>query len=352
MRIDRRTFIRTTALSGVGLTVLQPNVWAQTAAPSVGVGFVADTVGAQLPYPFSPRATALFDPTNGVAFERLLNRPDIDLIVADLAPGQRSPVAHAAMRAGKHVVCTGPVGQRIDDLLSLFQTHRQTGRHCLILDDDQADRDMLAITSMAKQGLFGPLSYVHCGSASATNGLGMAMEWLGIHNGNAFRSLNASLSKSWGLHEPSPSVERQKNEPSVRNYQLGEVLTITLQCTNGELVVVNRDLAGERPYGRNMALQGRDAKWDSETNRLVRGATSRAFPAIRDRYEHPYWQETAPRKQPDALGVLIDQIGTNQLAPEATQNALMVSLIHVVAKHSLAAWGEEVLIPDLKSCLS
>ncbi|KAB7730199.1 hypothetical protein F5984_13570 [Rudanella paleaurantiibacter] len=347
MRIDRRTFIRTTALSGVGLTVLQPNVWAKTPASSVGVAFVSDSGGSQLPYLFTPRATALFDPTNGLAFERLLNRPDIDLIVADLAPVHRSPVAHAAMRAGKHVVCTGPVGQGIGELLSLYKTHRQTGRHCLILDDDRADRDMLAITSMVKQGLFGPLTYVHCGSASATNGLGMAMDWLGILNGNAFKSLNASLSKSWGLHEPSSSVESQKNEPSVRNYQLGEVLTITLQCANGELVVVNRDLAGQRPYGRGMALQGRDAKWDTETNRLVLGATSQAFSAVRAQYEHPYPQGTTPRKQPNALSVLLDQLETNQLAPEATQNALMVSLIHVVAKHSLAAWGEEVQVPDL-----
>jgi predicted dehydrogenase len=349
MQINRRTFIRTTALSGAGLSVLGSQAFGSSNSP-VRLAYLSDSPDQKPTYAADWATSALFTATDSAAFQQLIRRADIDLIVADVSSRYRSPVAQAAMKAGKPIAFTAPIGQNVRDILNLMMTHEQTGTPCLLLNDDPFSRDVMAVSTMIQKRQFGDLTYIHCGSESETNGLDAAIEWLGINQSNRFTSLTASISRSWGLHEPAVTAGL-KNESFVRNYELGEVLTITLQCANGQTVVVSRDLKGKRPYEQGFRVQGTEGYWLQENDVVVRQGKSQAFTALKSQFDHPAWEANGNRRQPkpNALTTLTRLLQTGTLPPHSTQNALTIGLVHAVAKQSLSAWSEDVEVPALST---
>lgn len=348
MLTTRRSFLRTATLSGIGASFLAHDALSWATVRPVRLAFVGQPLVTPFQSPVGWAETLSFTNTDDDAFQRLLHRDDIDALVVDVPPAQRTGLALAAMKAGKCTAFTGPVGQTTGMIQTLMTTHAQTGTPCLLLDNDRFDRNVLAINNLTAQQQFGTLTYVQCGTDSPTNGLGPAMDWLGINRANRFTSLNASIARSWGLHEPVPATPTTKNEPVVKQYQLGEVLTITLQCANGQIVTVNHDLAGKRPHSRGYRVQGNKGLWVEENDLLRLGDRERAFSEVRFQFDHPYWQAKPSDKtiEPSALDELTLVLQTRTIDPIMTQNALTISLVHAVAKASLGAWGEEVELPD------
>lgn len=300
MLFSRRTFLRTAAITGAGLPLLTSEVFSGPTSRSIRLIHLAN-----------------YDALN---LEKLLQRDDYDALVVDLPAEYRLPVAIAAMKAGKCTAFTGPVGQTVGQVQQLLTIHQQTSTPCLLLDTDQSRREILTVTKQIQEGHFGELSYVQCGSDSPANGLGVAMEWLGINRGNRFLRLNAGISRSWGLHEAHPTVAAQKNAPNIKQYELGEVLTVNLQCANGQLVVVHRDLKGKRPYERGFRVQGANGSWTHDFD------------------EHP--------TESDAIASLTTLLQQGPMPSVLTQDALTVSLIHAIVNQSVHAWQSDIEIPN------
>jgi len=339
MRTNRRHFIRTAALSGVGVSLLSGDVLSWTGNRSVRLAYLGNSVTNRPTAPTAWTDSLVFTSLDEKDFQQLLWRDDIDAIVVDVSPAQRTAIALAAMNAGKITAFTGPIGQTVGTIQSLLETHAKTGTPCLLLDNDHFDRNVLAVNNMVQQKQFGELTHVACGTDSPTNGLGPAMAWLGINHGNRFVSLNASISRSWGLHEPLPTPP-SKNEPIVRNYELGEVLTINVQCAHGQTVAISRDITGKRPHSRGYRVQGSKGLWMEDNDLLSVGHRTYSFAAVRPRFDHPNQPE------PSALAGLVTTIKTQTIDPNSTRNALTVSLVYAVAKLSLAAWNDDLEIPD------
>jgi hypothetical protein len=324
MRTNRRQFIRTAALSGVGVSLFSGHAFSWTDNNPVRLAYLTDS-------------------DSSVVLHQLLQRNDIDAIIVDVTPARRTAIALAAMNAGKTTAFTGPVGHTIGTIKSLLDTHQKTGTPCLLLDTDHFDRNVLAVKNMVRQQRFGEITHVACGTDSPTNGLGPAMDWLGINQGNRFTSLNASMSRSWGLHEPTPA-QRSQNEPIIKNFELGEVLTINLQCQNSQTVTLSRDITGKRPHSRGYRVQGTKGLWMEDNDLLSIGDQTHSFSAVRPRFAPPQAQANQP--EPTALSAFSAALKTRTIDPNSTRNALTISLIYAVAKLSLAAWNDELEIPD------
>ncbi len=349
MRTNRRNFIRTAALSGVGVSLFPGNVFSNVIDPAkpVQIAYLTSSVqdGQMAGTPGCYKTIVLYSDS---ALQALLQRDDIDAIVVDVLPAQRLPIALAAMKAGKCTAFTEPVAQSVRAVQTLLEMHQQTGTPCLLLDNDLFSRDVLAVSNMVRQQQFGNLTHVACGTDSPTNGLGPAMHWLGINRGNRFVSLNASVSQSWGLHEPIPSDPVRGNEPIVKQYQLGEVMTINLHCQNGQTVTISRNLTGKRPHSRGYRVQGTNGLWMEDNDVLIRNGQSEVFSAVRSQFDHPFWQPNETRKptQPDAVASLVTALRTQTITPEHTLDALTMPLVYAIAKSSLAVWNDTVNIPD------
>lgn len=354
MRINRRSFIRTAALSGVGISLFSPDVFSWTGNQSghssrpVHLAYLSNSPASIPALPILWKETQLFTSLEDSAFCRLLQRDDIDAIVVDVLPDQRTAIALAAMKMGKCTAFTEPVAHSVRAIQRLTDMYAQTGTPCLLLDNDLFSRDALAVSNMARQHQFGNLTHVACGTDSLTNGLGLAMDLLAINRGNRFVSLNASISQSWGLYEPISSVSAGDNEPIIKQYQLGEVMTIHVQCRHGETVTINRDLTGKRPYARGYRIQGTKGLWMEDNDLLSLQGQDHSFTAIRPQFDHSFWQpnQSGIKTQPSALSSFISALQTQTITPANTFNALAVPLVYTIAKSSLAVWNDTVNIPD------
>ncbi len=93
----------------------------------------------------------------------LLARNDIDGVVI-ATPWLWHPVmAIDTMKAGKYAGVEVSAANTIEDCWDLVNTSDATGSHCMILENVCYRRDVMAVHNMVKQGLFGELIHGRCG---------------------------------------------------------------------------------------------------------------------------------------------------------------------------------------------
>lgn len=118
-----------------------------------------------------------------------------------------------------------------------------------------------------------------------------------IHRGNRFTCINAFSSKSRGLHEYI--VGHPEGGPDHPNaaveFRLGDVVTTTLRCENGETILLQHDTSLPRPYSLGFRVQGTRGLWmDVNESIHIEGrspphAWEDAGPWL-ERHDHPLWR--------------------------------------------------------------
>ena len=153
--------------------------------------------------------------TNGERdFERLVAQNDIDFVYTATPWQWHTPVALAAMRAGKHVGSEVPVATSTEDCWALVDMSEKTRRHCLMMENCCYGNSELTVLRMVREGVFGTLlhaeaAYLHDlrrilfedkdeglwrrvphtkrnANFYPTHGLGPVAQYLGIHRGDRF----------------------------------------------------------------------------------------------------------------------------------------------------------------------
>jgi len=206
--VDRRDFLKTTTLAGVGMALGSRDVLAgiPTArgmtqetplfrAPPidtvrvafVGVGHQGSSHVANFLRIDGVEITAICDiaPSRVAAMQKLVTdagRPlpaaydrgpsdyvrlcesdDVDLVFTATPWRLHAPVCLSAMENGKHAATEVPMAPTIDELWQLVETAERTQRHCVMMENCCYDRTEMMILNMVRQGLFGDLLHAECG---------------------------------------------------------------------------------------------------------------------------------------------------------------------------------------------
>jgi predicted dehydrogenase len=206
--VDRREFLRTTALTGLGLSVgaaalsscagvgIQgvglPGQFQATPLDTVRIGMVG--IGMQgrghlrnflgipgteiravcdlLPDRTERATQAVVDAGQPAPVQysggpeeylRLCEREDLDLVFNATPWEFHAPVCVAAMGNGKHVATEIPMAIYIDECWQLVELSEKTGRHCVMMENCCYDRVELMILNMVRKELFGELLHAECG---------------------------------------------------------------------------------------------------------------------------------------------------------------------------------------------
>src|SRR5918994_203620 len=202
---DRRDFLKTAALAGVGLVACRASINVSTTptpgpalftAPPlervrigfVGVGHqgsshvqnflridgvdivaICDTHAPNLNRSLDavvkagrprPKAYGERGPRD---FERMIGGEQLDLVFTATPWEWHAPVMLAAMRAGKHAATEVPMGVTLEECWELVETAERTRRHCVMMENCCYDRPEMMIFNMVRQGLFGELLHAECG---------------------------------------------------------------------------------------------------------------------------------------------------------------------------------------------
>lgn len=207
---DRRDFLKTAALAGLGLVACRPGAIASSTTPAlaagpgstlfatppmervrigfVGVGHqgsshvenflridgvdivaICDITPANLNRSLDavaktgrPRPKAYGD-RGPRDFERMIGEEALDLVFTATPWEWHAPVMLAAMRAEKHAATEVPMAVSLEECWELVETAEKTKRHCIMMENCNYDRPEMMILSMARRGLFGELLHAECG---------------------------------------------------------------------------------------------------------------------------------------------------------------------------------------------
>lgn len=270
------------------------------------------------------------------AFEKMLQRDDIDGVIISTPWLWHTRMAVATMKAGKYVGVEVSAANTIEECWDLVNTSEETGMPCMILENVNYRRDVMAVMNMVKQGVFGELVHARCGYLHSllevkfnddlkfgegatgearwrtqhslkrnadvypTHGLGPIAAMMDINRGNRFLYLTSTASKAVGLKDYiEENPHGGKDHPYAKlPWKQGDVINSVIKTTNGETIIVTHDCNLPRPYSLDFRVEGTDGLTDFDMNRrrvYVEGQSKThewdEFQAWQDKYDHPLWKE-------------------------------------------------------------
>jgi len=340
------------------------------------------------------------------AWKALLAQKGIDAVFIVTPWEWHAPMAIAAMQAGIAVGCEVVAGITLQDHWDVLRAQQRTGTPYMLLENVCYRRDVMAVLQMVRAGLFGELihlqgGYQHDlrgvkfnsgnpaepynsgvefgakgfseaqwrtqhsidrnGELYPSHGIGPCAMYANIHRGNRFTHINAFASKARGLHDYI--VHNPKGGPDHPNvkvkFKLGDVVTTTLRCENGETILLQHDTSLPRPYSLGFRVQGTDGLWmDVNKSIHIEGKSPphkwEDAQKYYDEYDHPLWRNYADKAAGAGHGgmdwfvvhAFIEALKANAPMPIDIYDAVAWSAITPLSEQSIAEDYRTLAFPD------
>ena len=423
--MDRRDFVKSTGAAVSAAAAFPAPILARRPGDQVSVGVIGtglrgrsllglllrrDDVAVPAVCDIDPEAAAaaaqmLVDAGQGAPrqytagdydYLELLRRDDLDAVLNASPWVWHTPMAVAAMRAGKTVGVEVPAALTVGEAWELVRTSEETGVQCTMLENVCYRRDVMAVLNMVRQGLFGELVHCRCGyqhdlraikfqpgvefgesgrseskwrtqhsikrdgDLYPTHGIGPVGNWLDINRGNRFVSLTSTSTKARGLHDYVVANSGRDHPNAKVRFALGDVVTTVLRTANDESVVITHDTDLPRPYSLGFRVQGTRGLWMVDGRQLyIEGVSPEPHrwesdgPYI-ERYDHPLWRRHEERAVGAGHGGMdffvvhgfVEAIKRGESLPMDVYDAAAWSVISPLSERSVAHGGEPQAFPD------
>jgi len=265
-------------------------------------------------------------------FRRLVERDDLDAVITATPWQWHTPVCIAAMKAGKYAATEVPAAITLEECWDLVNTSEQTGRSCMLLENDCFGRGALMALNLVEQGILGEIVYcqggydhdiragiiregklrwraLHAvkrnGNLYPTHPIGPIAWWIKINRGNRFTYLTSMSSKSRGLNAFITKTYGPDHPYAKRRFANGDVNVSLIMTEDGVVVTLTHDTQLPRPYSDSgmtsiplmvLRLQGTEGIFQGSMDRIyIEGRSPKAHawedaaPYYRQ-YDHPLWQ--------------------------------------------------------------
>lgn len=119
-----------------------------------------------------------------------------------------------------------------------------------------------------------------------------------INRGNKFNYLTATATKARGLHKHIVDKGGEDHPNAKVNFKLGDIVTTTIQCENGENIVIIHDTNSPRPYSLGFRAQGTEGIWMDDNksiylqNKSPKAHVWEPFKPYQEEFDHPVWKNT------------------------------------------------------------
>jgi predicted dehydrogenase len=262
-------------------------------------------------------------------FRRLCDRNDLDLVI-NATPWQwHTPIAVAAMKAGKDTATEVPAAQSLEECWQLVETSEKTGKQCLILENDCYYREVLLVMNLLQKGLLGePLyaeaGYMHDiravkfntvpngepwrldhtmkrnGNLYPTHPLGPLAWWLDINRGDRLNHLVSMSTKSRSMKEFAIKNFGPSDPRSKMDYAMGDINTTLIVTERGRMIHLVHDTNTPRVKEHLLRIQGTKGVFNSHMDKIyIEGRSNRNDDE--NWRGHHSWEATAEyRKQYDS----------------------------------------------------
>ncbi len=258
------------------------------------------------------------------AFEKMLQRDDLDFAYIATPWHWHVPQALAAMKNGKHAFVEVPAATTLEDCWKLVDTSEATRRHCIMLENCCYGENELMVLNMVRDGLFGDLlygegAYLHDlryrllseekseglwrrfphmkrnGNLYPMHGLGPVANYMGVNRGDRFDYMVSMSTPERGLdawreaHVPKDSPKWKEK------YICGDLNSSMIKTANGLMITLQHDVVNPHPYDRINLIAGVKGIFRDYPPRIyLDGDKPEEWQSIdkyKAKYEHPLWKK-------------------------------------------------------------
>ena len=336
------------------------------------------------------------------AWKKMLELKDLDAVIIATPWEWHKPMVIGSLEAGLKYVGTEVVlGITLQDHWDVVKAAEQHNANVMMMENVCYRRDVMAVLNMVRQGMFGEIvhlqgGYQHdlrgvkfnsgiedkegCefdekgwteskwrthhsqyrnGDLYPTHGIGPVAHYININRGNRFMDLCSFSSKARGLHAYILK-ECGPDHPNAKiNFKLGDVVTTSITCANGETILLQHDTNLPRPYSLGFRVQGTNGLWmDVNKGMYIEGVSKDdQWDNAQDwytKYDHPLWvrwsKETAGAGHGGmdffVIHSFIESIKRQVPTPMDVYDAATWSAITPLSEQSIELGNETVDFPD------
>jgi len=267
-------------------------------------------------------------------FRRLVERDDLDAVINATPWHWHTPIAVAAMKAGKYAATEVPAATTLEECWELVETSEQTGKPCMMLENVNYFRNALAVLNMAQQGLLGEI--IHCeggyqhdvrralidehgdlkwrgvyqverrGNDYPTHPLGPISWWTDINRGDRFSYLTSMSSKARGMNNYARKIAGPDHPNAKRKFAKGDINTTLIRTENGVTITLYYDTVLPRAYDLILRIQGTEGIYSGTLDKIyIEDVSPKAhewesMDSYYERYDHPVYK--ALSKDAEGMG--------------------------------------------------
>ncbi len=339
------------------------------------------------------------------AYRELLEQKGLDGVVIATPWEWHAPMAIDAMNAKVAVACEVVAGITLQDHWDVLNTQLRTGTPYMLLENVCFRRDVMAVLQMVRSGVFGELvhlqgGYQHDlravkfnsgdpakpygggvefgpkgwsearwrtehsvrrnGELYPSHGIGPCAMYANINRGNRFTRINSFATKARGLHDYVVRTGGADHPNAKVRFSLGDVVTTTLACANGETILLQHDTSLPRPYSLGFRVQGTQGIWmDVNESIYIEGQAKQedewepVQPWL-DRYDHPLWKKYEKEAEGAGHGgmdffvvhAFVEALKAAAPMPIDIYDAVAWSAITPLSEQSIAAGFQTLDFPD------
>ncbi len=315
-----------------------------------------------------------------------------------------TPMVIGSLEAGiKYVATEVILGITLQDHWDVVKATEKYNANVMMLENVCYRRDVMAILNMVRQGLFGELihlqgGYQHDlrgikfndgghghehgvefgekgyseahwrtehsvhrnGDLYPTHGVGPISQFININRGNRFLSLCSFSSKARGLHNYVVKWGGENHPNAKVKFKLGDMVTTSINCANGESILLQHETDLPRPYSLGFRVDGTEGLWmDVRDSIYIQEKSAKedewdSAKAWLDKYDHPLWARWS--KEADGAGhggmdffvihSFVESIKRKIPTPMDVYDAAAWSAITPLSEQSIELGNETVEFPD------
>jgi predicted dehydrogenase len=338
------------------------------------------------------------------AWQKLLQTEKLDGVIIATPWEWHKPMIMGSLDAGiKYVATEVILGITLQDHWDVVKAAEKNKAHVMMLENVCYRRDVMAVLNMVRQGLFGEMIHlqggyqhdlrevlfndgVHVyghgaefgekafseahwrtehsvhrnGDLYPTHGIGPIAHYININRGNRFVSLCSFSSKARGLHNHIVKVGGENHPNAKVKFKAGDVITTSLNCANGETILLQHDTDLPRPYSLGFRVQGTEGLWMDVNNSIYiqdKAKNNDQWDNAKewlDKYDHPLWarwsKETAGAGHGGmdffVIHAFVESIKRKMPTPMDVYDAAAWSAITPLSETSIELGNQTVDFPD------
>jgi hypothetical protein len=331
------------------------------------------------------------------AWKTMLEKEKLDAVLIATPWEWHKEMIISSVESGLKYVGTEVVlGITLEDHWQVVRAAEKNKAHVMMLENVCYRRDVMAVLNMVRQGLFGELvhlqgGYQHDlrdvkftnkiefgekafseakwrtlhsvhrnGDLYPTHGIGPLAHYININRGNRFLNLASFSSKALGLHNHVVKNGGENHPNAKVKFKLGDVVTTSISCANGETILLQHDTNLPRPYSLGFRVQGTEGLWmDVNKGIYIEGKSAKGHQwddqkEWLEKYDHPLWKKYGSDAQGAGHGGMdffvvhsfIESAKRKVPTPMDVYDAAAWSAITPLSEQSIELGNQTVEFPD------